>query len=79
VTCFRVAAELPYRAFTHLECITTPYRLYGPETDMEATGMVYSSRLDRAPRGRTFEVTAARLICDAHRMRGAIRRVATDV
>ena len=48
---------------------------------MEAIGMVYSSRSARAPpRRRTFGVTAARLACDAHRIRGvAVWRVAADV
>lgn len=40
--------------------------------------MVYSSRSCRTPRGAaSFEVTAARPACDAHRIRGvAVRRVA---
>jgi hypothetical protein len=48
---------------------------------MEAIGLVYSSRSARVPRGAaTFEVTAARLACDAHRIRGAAAwRVAADV
>ena len=43
--------------------------------------MVYSSRWGCASRGfSTFEVTAARLACDAHRIRGAaVWRVAADV
>jgi hypothetical protein len=49
--------------------------------DMEAIGMFYSSRSGRAPpRCRSFEVTAALLPCDAHRIRSAAAwRVAPDV
>ena len=43
--------------------------------------MVYSSRSGCAPRGcPTFAVIAARLACEAHRIRGAaVWRVAADV
>jgi hypothetical protein len=48
--------------------------------DIEAIGMVYSSRSGRAPRGAaSLEVTAAQLFCDAHRVRCAVWRVAADV
>lgn len=49
--------------------------------DTEATGVVYSSRPGRAPRGRgSHEVTETRLVGDVHRIRGAaVWRVATGL
>jgi hypothetical protein len=54
----------PYAHGVHYDAISRWQR-----ADMESTGMVYSSRSGRPPRRRTFEVTAARLACDAHRIR----------
>jgi hypothetical protein len=49
--------------------------------DMEATGMVYSSRSGALPEAApTFGGDVARLACDAHRIRvAAVWRVAADV
>jgi hypothetical protein len=55
--------------FTHAIGITIPYRVAKPP-DTEETGVVYSSRSGRVPRGRgSHEVTETRLVGDVHRIK----------
>ena len=71
--------EHRYRAFTHVVSITIPFRVEQTPVLMPPAWFIVKI-WSRSPRCCSFEVTTARLACDAHRIRGvAVWGVAADV
>jgi hypothetical protein len=59
-----------YRAFTHVACITIPFRVEKDPASRPPAWFIVKIR-SLSPSRRAFEVTAGGLACDAHRIRGA--------